>query len=245
MSPPPTSIDGTNITGATIDGQNVESITIDGQQVFSAAPDLPASVVANYDATRAISTGFISSITDQVGPHDLSGTASVISSGLNNKQTFRFDGTERMDTPTPNLGRVCVVALTFQIQGDPSAVLMIHGDDTNDNVFIHTGDGGSAYKSRVGTATTGNTGGTTDNDPHLAIHTFKSGGGATLEIDGTTIIDYNDGSANLDGFTLADRSSDDLPIEMDVGEVVLMDNPSTSDVNAERTRLSDKWGISV
>jgi hypothetical protein len=36
MSPPPTSIDGTDITGATIDGQEVQEITIDGQTVFTA-----------------------------------------------------------------------------------------------------------------------------------------------------------------------------------------------------------------
>jgi hypothetical protein len=36
MSPPPTSIDGTDITGATIDGQDVQEITVDGQTVFSA-----------------------------------------------------------------------------------------------------------------------------------------------------------------------------------------------------------------
>jgi len=36
MTPPPTSIDGTDITGATIDGQEVQEITIDGQTVFSA-----------------------------------------------------------------------------------------------------------------------------------------------------------------------------------------------------------------
>jgi hypothetical protein len=39
MTPPPTSIDGTDITGATIDGQEVQEITIDGQTVFSAGPD--------------------------------------------------------------------------------------------------------------------------------------------------------------------------------------------------------------
>jgi len=33
---PPTSIDGTDITGATIDGQDVEEITVDGQTVFTA-----------------------------------------------------------------------------------------------------------------------------------------------------------------------------------------------------------------
>ena len=38
MSPPPTSIDGTDITGATIDGQEVQEITVDGQTVFTAGP---------------------------------------------------------------------------------------------------------------------------------------------------------------------------------------------------------------
>jgi len=38
MTPPPTSIDGTDITGATIDGQEVQEITIDGQTVFTAEP---------------------------------------------------------------------------------------------------------------------------------------------------------------------------------------------------------------
>jgi hypothetical protein len=35
MTPPPTNIDGIEITGATIDGQEVEEITIDGQTVFT------------------------------------------------------------------------------------------------------------------------------------------------------------------------------------------------------------------
>jgi len=36
---PPTSIDGTDITGATIDGQDVQEITVDGQTVFTAVVD--------------------------------------------------------------------------------------------------------------------------------------------------------------------------------------------------------------
>jgi len=40
----PTSIDGTDITGATIDGTDVTEITVDGQTVFSAAPDAPVAV---------------------------------------------------------------------------------------------------------------------------------------------------------------------------------------------------------
>ena len=40
---PPTSIDGTDITGATIDGTDVQEITVDGQTVFTAGP--PAAPV--------------------------------------------------------------------------------------------------------------------------------------------------------------------------------------------------------
>jgi len=45
MTPPPTNIDGTDITGATIDGTDVTEITVDGDTVF-AALDIPDSVVA-------------------------------------------------------------------------------------------------------------------------------------------------------------------------------------------------------
>ena len=42
----PTSIDGTEITGATIDGQDVSEITVDGETVFTAIPD---SIVYDFE----------------------------------------------------------------------------------------------------------------------------------------------------------------------------------------------------
>jgi hypothetical protein len=44
---PPTSIDGTDITGATIDGTDVQEITVDGQSVFTAVPPSPGFVAEN------------------------------------------------------------------------------------------------------------------------------------------------------------------------------------------------------
>jgi len=46
----PTSIDGTDITGATIDGSNVTEITVDGDTVFTAGAVIPESVVDNFDS---------------------------------------------------------------------------------------------------------------------------------------------------------------------------------------------------
>ena len=54
---PPTSIDGTDITGATIDGTDVTEITVDGDTVFTAAPTLPVRytdlvIWAPFDASQ-------------------------------------------------------------------------------------------------------------------------------------------------------------------------------------------------
>jgi len=57
---PPTSIDGTDITGATIDGTDVQEITVDGQTVFTSAPP---SLVSHYE--------FENDLTDSVGNNDL------------------------------------------------------------------------------------------------------------------------------------------------------------------------------
>jgi len=65
MSPPPTSIDGTDITGATIDGQEVQEITIDGQTVFTAGP--PDFVVTQYTYEDPSNS---SVSTDTVGTND-------------------------------------------------------------------------------------------------------------------------------------------------------------------------------
>jgi len=59
MSPPPSSIDGTEITGATIDGQDVQEITIDGDTVFTAIPE---SLISLYE--------FEQDVTDSVGVND-------------------------------------------------------------------------------------------------------------------------------------------------------------------------------
>jgi len=45
---PPTSIDATDITGATIDGTDVTEITVDGQTVFTAGPPAPASAIHHW-----------------------------------------------------------------------------------------------------------------------------------------------------------------------------------------------------
>jgi len=72
---PPTSIDGTDITGATIDGTDVQEITVDGQTVFTAV-SLPAS--AEHQWKFDSSEG--STIIDSIGNFNLSGVDGFSSS---------------------------------------------------------------------------------------------------------------------------------------------------------------------
>jgi hypothetical protein len=64
---PPTSIDGTEITGATIDGTEVQEITVDGNTVFTGLPDVPQN--GNLVSVWPIDDND-STVTDTVGPND-------------------------------------------------------------------------------------------------------------------------------------------------------------------------------
>jgi len=97
---PPTSIDGTDITGATIDGTDVTEITVDGDTVFEAVSIPTAGLLHDYDAVNFDGTTW----TDQQGSRDLtvsSGSPQKISSGINGLPVVRFnesDGDELSET---------------------------------------------------------------------------------------------------------------------------------------------------
>jgi len=93
---PPTSIDGTDITGATIDGTEVEEITVDGDTVFTAQVQFPL-VIDDFEdgnfngwsgdtASYAVEPAF----SDMVGNNMLRGSRDR--PGAQNIQSFPGDG---------------------------------------------------------------------------------------------------------------------------------------------------------
>jgi hypothetical protein len=120
----PTSIDGTDITGATIDGTDVTEITVDGQTVFELVADPPdvANLKLRYDAkleTYANNASGVS-LTDQAGSFDATGSNGVgfTTSGTNGHNAYTLDG----------------VSDSYSV---PSS--------TTDFEFMHDGSGGSLY----------------------------------------------------------------------------------------------------
>jgi hypothetical protein len=150
MTPPPTSIDGTDITGATIDGQQVEEITIDGQTVFTAT-ELPVAYSnliawypfdstfyggANADDVTAILGG---SGDDTAFDGTVFGSTYLSSGGVTdintgpNSGAFDFDGVnDRIE-----LGVVPPVPMT----------MMCNADYSIDNGFPHllSAENGTGY----------------------------------------------------------------------------------------------------
>jgi len=79
----PTSIDGTDITGATIDGTDVQEITVDGDVVFSAQVSVPNSVVTLYRFEDSANTN---TATDFLGNNDATINGPTYTSASKNGQ---------------------------------------------------------------------------------------------------------------------------------------------------------------
>jgi len=144
---PPTSIDGTDITGATIDGQDVEEITVDGDVVFSAGPtsydiSMLSSPVYHFDA-QAVNA------TDGSTNADFPETEGNISDASNsNGVTFRqnedgfasfeYDGSGQhhewdtdSDAPTGN-GAFTVLITLKPSSANSQATMFVYGNEAQD-----------------------------------------------------------------------------------------------------------------
>jgi hypothetical protein len=130
MSPPPTSIDGTNITGATIDGQDVQEITVDGQTVFRA---LPENIVNQYVVSNFTATTW----TDSVGSADMTVNGLTASTFSNGEDSVQGDGVNDHGSFAPTeLAALETFAIAFTVQFT-SGGGNFYGTQTSANLHIH------------------------------------------------------------------------------------------------------------
>ena len=216
---------------------------IDGSEV-SAIPD---SVVGRFNAKDEDSTGPLSTISDQVGPFDLSGSCDVIDDGINGNRSYRFDGSETMRTTdtvttTPRYGYIFV----RQQQEEPFSNRFLAGGGFDRNFGVQddqvAGDGefdlfidGDNYARDVGTVTT---------DPEIIEHWHDDGTSEFIK-NGTVLATESTPTPDLEGFALSSRGDGDLTIQQDVGEAFLVVDWADGDREQFRDILSDSWGVSI
>jgi len=112
---PPTSIDGTDITGATIDGTDVQEITVDGQTVFQAVT-IPNSAINQYKLDEGSGT----TVADSIASNDLTTSGSPTwysDSDLVGGQGLDFDGSddEAVGNYIPGIGGDSAFSIAFTL----------------------------------------------------------------------------------------------------------------------------------
>jgi len=139
---PPTSIDGTDITGATIDGTDVTEITVDGDTVFSAVPPQPPSGLAYWTFDDTDTSGSTTADVWNGNDATINGATTSVS-GANDQYTtneaFDFDGSND-DVVSPSLNLSGVTAMTFacwaNLDNTSQKGILMHISNQNDGLVL-------------------------------------------------------------------------------------------------------------
>jgi len=117
----PTSIDGTDITGATIDGQDVQEITVDGQTVFSAGP-APGNFQFDAQDLNLADGDPVTSWPDTLGRDTLTGGQNLVydTSTMNDASVQATNTNGTIESTNSALIDLCktqdlTVTITFQL----------------------------------------------------------------------------------------------------------------------------------
>jgi len=209
-------------------------------QTVTVGITIPSSAIARY--VGADFDGSTNTWPDKIGTADLTGTAQE-ATGINNSDVVSFDGVDdALDTTgfTVSYNR-WVVAIVFSLS-DTSGDEMMFGAASNGVPYARA-DAGDGWLIRYGNTQSS---GTVNSNNNIAfVYGPNFSGTDELEINGTSVITGNAGSGNLTGLTVGDRGAKDFPMQGDVAEVVVYENPTQTDINDERQRLSNEYGITV
>jgi len=244
---PPTSIDGTDITGATIDGTDVQEITVDGQTVFTAEtlPVAYSNLIAWYpfdssfyggsnadDATALFNSGQSGDSTAYDGT--VSGATYQSSAGVKdinagaNSGAFDFDGSnDTIDITTVqsahNYDNPYSVTAWFKSDsvGLEGIVTSLAGGKFDQRLFINSNKLGFESLDTVITSTTTINAGT-----YFHAAGVKTSSGLELYVDGS----FED-SASVTG------SEEDNGFDAEIG---LIRNDAFFDGNIEDVRIYNK-----
>jgi len=249
---PPTSIDGTDITGATIDGTDVSEITVDGQTVFTASLPIPdeQDLFARYSA-KNLSQSNNSQVTLL---QDLSGNGRDLTASSSHAADFVTNGINGLPSIDFDAGPYLEGSIGTMSQ--PYHVFMVYKHNSlgsGDNWVWTDGGGNIAYgynpsssEGRIMYAGSDMYGSQEDTNPHISSQ-FWDGSNTTLRIDGTQDATGNPGSNSFTGISLgtfAQSSSSDAADYL-FGEMLLYNQDKTSIQSDVENYLSFEWSISV
>jgi len=231
---PPTSIDGTDITGATIDGTDVQEITVDGDVVFSAVSadvTLPSNTVLRYAANTQNynNNDTVTTFVDSVGNFDAtaSGNPQFLTNQVNGLPAVSYDGSnDYHDTGHVN---------SSSGQATYYFVLDFVGSTTNKVFYGAEISGGSnaawigtfpgVYRTRFGNISSSQSSGSTLSGFHLITVEIDNGSFNLITNSSTNQLSYSFNQAGSLGFNdfiggLNVSGSLKVPQELNIAEII-------------------------
>jgi len=204
---PPTSIDGTDITGATIDGTDVTEITVDGQTVFTAAPAVPdqSNLVFHLDASQeSLSNNqTTTTVTDFSGNNnDFTGDSVTYKTNqVNGLPAFEFDDDSL--TNNQSVSDPLIIAVVLELTSSGHQMRLFGSDSTFSDftVQIETGQFTPQYKLTFG----GSSIGYITNPPlnqYLTVIYEADGSNSAVHVDGVEEATGSVGSKTVTGLNL-------------------------------------------
>jgi len=243
---PPTSIDGTDITGATIDGTDVTEITVDGDTVFTSVFEIPDSAVAHFNAQNL--SGFsdgntVTTWPEEVSGSDATGTATYRPSAINGHPALEFNGSSDEFSATlgtfsqPNTIFAVVDLVTLK---DAIVVSERQPNDTNRNNVEYDVDN-SRWSIFAGDGLSG-----ADDQGVVLLSTKFDGSNSVLRQNGTQTASGFAGSEALDALAIGY-----LPIlngryfDGYIGFIEIHDGTPTNGLTAREQEIANLWDITI
>jgi len=237
---PPTSIDGTDITGATIDGTDVTEITVDGDTVFTAGLPDEDDLHARYDFSQATGTSTVNDLSGN--GHTLTGSYTGPTGSINSKTAGVFDGVDDfLDNTFSSVSQPITMFLVARLNDFATGgeKKMIDGA-SNAEMFIGSSIG-SDWRVFAGSVMDN---GAADADDHIFSILFD-GSNSELRIDGTSEATGNVGSNSLNGLTIGAYGNVSNFTDMVAGEWLIYPQDKSAIFSNVESFLSGRWGISV
>jgi len=161
-----------------------------------------------------------------------------------------IDGTEVTEVTAD--GEVVSHSTTYSTDDPFALVLVVKADETaSDNAYFDGEtqnqfriqdsilDGGVYQLGRGGSFCTV---GTPDTNLHLMTVEGTNNGDMTLTLDGSSFSTCNLSDNELTGLTIAALGDGDNELDVQYGQIELLNNYTSSELSSVQSRLKDKWG---
>jgi len=236
MTPPPTSIDGTDITGATIDGQEVQEITVDGQTVFKTGPPAEGDLQARYDFSQE--TGG-TPITDRSGNNfDLTGSFSGLSRTINGVEAGEFVS-DSLTVDFAGINQPFTVAAVVKFDVLDSNKEFFDGGSSGEALFKAFNDEYQLFSNGNGYSASG-----VDTNPHILLARYD-GTNSLIREDGTQLASGSVGDGSLTGITLGTGRNRSNFFDGLLGEVLVYRGDQAANFADIELFLGEKFGIQL